>query len=69
MQGHKILSEMDGSLGWIRLDCIDINNLIRRWELDVGYMMNSTGFHKNFFGIVKKFVESNKSLNERKMLQ
>jgi hypothetical protein len=44
MQIRKILSEMDGSLGWVRLDRTDINDVIRRWELDAGYTMNGRGF-------------------------
>jgi hypothetical protein len=31
MQTCKILAEMDGSLGWIRLDWTDVNDVIHRW--------------------------------------
>ena len=41
---RKILSDMDGGLRRIRLDYEDINNLIRKWGLDIGYTMDGTGF-------------------------
>jgi len=60
---------MDGSLGWIRLDREDINNIICRWGLDIGYTMNGTGFQEHPFGIVKKLVVSDATLDNRKILQ
>ena len=68
-QIHEILSEMDGSLGWIRLDRTDINDVIHEWEFDVGYTMNGRGFKENPFGIVKKLVPSDAVLDNSKMLQ
>jgi hypothetical protein len=68
-QIYNILSDMDGSHGWIRLDCDDINKVIRRWELDVRYTMNGGGFQESPFGIVKTFIESDAILNKVKMLQ
>lgn len=69
IQLHTILSDMDGSLGWIRLDYEDMNNVIRKWGLDIGYTMNGTGFRENPFGIVKKLVVSDAPLNNQKILR
>ncbi|KIW84474.1 hypothetical protein Z517_03724 [Fonsecaea pedrosoi CBS 271.37] len=65
----KILSDMDGSLGWIRLNHKDMNYLIRKWELDVGFTMNGAGFQDDPFGIVKKLVVSNAPLDPPKIVR
>lgn len=69
MQVRKIISDMDGSLGWIRLDYEDMNNVIRKWGLDTGYSMNGTGFREHPFGIVKKLIVSDASLDNQNLLR
>lgn len=66
---RDILSEMDGSLGWIRLDRDDVDKLIRKWDLDLGHTMNGGLFKENPFGIVKKFVPSDPARDDFKMVQ
>ncbi|OAL26628.1 hypothetical protein AYO20_09969 [Fonsecaea nubica] len=69
IQVRQILSEMDGSLGWIRLDRRDMNKIIHTWGLDVGYTMNGMGFQDNPFGIMKKLVAPDTPLDNGKMRQ
>lgn len=66
---YDVLLGMDGSLGSMRLDCDDINNVIRRWELDVGFDMNGRCFQESPFAIVKRFVAPNAALDDIKMCQ
>src|SRR5436305_14705903 len=54
---------MDGSCGWARLNRDDINKLVRRWDLDLGYAMDGRYFQESPFGIVKKFVRSEDALD------
>jgi hypothetical protein len=66
-QIKNILSDMDGSCGWVRLNRDDINNLVRRWDLDLGYAMNGRYFQESSFGIVKKYVRSGDALDNVKL--
>jgi hypothetical protein len=66
-QIKNILSDMDGSCGWVRLNRDDINNLVRRWDLDLGYAMNGRYFQESPFGIVKKYVRSGDALDNVKL--
>lgn len=66
---RTILSEMDGSFGWIRLEREDINKIIFKWDLDIGFTMNGSGFQEHPFGIVKKLVVSDTPLDHRKILR
>ena len=45
----------------------DINNLVRRWDLDLGYAMNGGYFQESPFGIVKKYVGSKDALDYIKL--
>ncbi|KAI9730985.1 MAG: hypothetical protein M1834_005446 [Cirrosporium novae-zelandiae] len=66
-QINNILSDMDGSYGWLRLNRDDVNTLLRRWDLDLGYDMNGRYFQENPFAIVKKYVRSDATLDYVKL--
>ena len=60
---------MDGSCEWVRLNRDDINNLVRKWDLDLDYAMNDKYFQESPFGIVKKYVRFEHALNNIKLLK
>ena len=52
VQIRDVLSEMDGSLAWVRMDLDDANKMIRKWCLDLGHTMNGGLFREDPFGVV-----------------